>query len=133
LSPMATATIEIDDILLAQVRDMAAGENLSEWIAKACRQRLLNEGLRSAVVWERAHPAEAAEARTDEITRLLENEAEVEVRYQAEQTAQQRGGDQPTTEEIAAAERRARAFFERTDRRLAGRKDESEPLADQDD
>jgi hypothetical protein len=119
---MATATISMDSALLARVR-AAAGENLSEWIAKACRSRLLSEGVRDAVVWEREHPAEAAAARTAEAIRQLETEAEREVRYQAEQAARHRGGDgaEPTAEEIAAAEQRVRAFFERVDARFAAR------------
>ncbi|MGF6884497.1 hypothetical protein ABIA39_005732 [Nocardia sp. GAS34] len=109
----------MDNVLFAHVRK-AAGENLSEWIAKACRQRLLGEGVRSAVVWEREHPDEAAAARAAEAVRQLEADAETEVRYQADEAARHRGGDgaEPTAAEIAAAEARVRALFERTDRKL---------------
>ncbi|WP_157227440.1 hypothetical protein [Nocardia asiatica] len=110
---MATAEISMDDALFAHVQE-AAGENLSEWIAKACLHRLLSEGVRAAVVWEREHPDEAAAARAEEAARQLEVEAEAEARYQADEAARRRGGDgaEPTPEEIADAEARVRALFE---------------------
>ncbi|MEU4841816.1 hypothetical protein [Nocardia testacea] len=116
---MATATISMDDALFAHVR-AAAGEDLSEWIAKACRHRLLSEGVREAVVWEREHPAEAAAARMEEAAWHLETEAEREVQYLADQAWSERGGrgDGPTAEERADVERRVRALFEQADRRL---------------
>ncbi|MEU2040421.1 MULTISPECIES: hypothetical protein [Nocardia] len=115
---MATAEISMDDALFAHVQE-AAGENLSEWIATACLHRLLSEGVRAAVVWEREHPAEAAAARAEEAARQLEAEAEAEVRYQADEAARRRGGDgaEPTAEEVAAAEARVRVLFERADRK----------------
>ncbi len=109
----------MDDALFAHVR-AAAGEDLSGWIAKACRHRLLSEGVREAVVWEREHPAEASAARMEEAAWHLEIEAEREVQYLADQAWSERGGpgDGPTAEERADAERRARALFEQADRRL---------------
>jgi hypothetical protein len=99
---MATATISMDDALFTLV-EQAAGENLSEWIAKACRSRLLAEAARAQAEWERAHPAEAAKERAAEAARNLEAEAEQEVWHQAEEAARRRGGDhaEPTAEERA--------------------------------
>ncbi|MGW4774219.1 hypothetical protein ACWEO2_40025 [Nocardia sp. NPDC004278] len=116
---MATAIIEMDDVLFARIQQ-AAGENFSEWVSKACRSRLLTDAARDAAVWERAHPAEAARERAEEAARSLETEAEHEIQYQAEEAARRGGGDQaePTAEEIAEAERRVRVLFERADRRL---------------
>ncbi|WP_280247399.1 MULTISPECIES: hypothetical protein [Nocardia] len=121
---MATAEISMDDALFAHVLE-AAGENLSEWIATACLHRLLKQGVRAAVIWEREHPAEAAAARAEEAARQLEADAESEVRYQAEEAARRRGGDgaEPTAEEIAAAEARVRVLFERADRKLRGQQE----------
>ncbi|WP_265337339.1 hypothetical protein [Nocardia africana] len=42
---MATATISMDDALLARIQD-AGGKNLSEWIAAACRSKLLIDAAR---------------------------------------------------------------------------------------
>ncbi|WP_433734917.1 hypothetical protein ACQP0C_41645 (plasmid) [Nocardia sp. CA-129566] len=116
---MATAIIEMDDVLFTRIQQ-AAGENFSEWVSKACRSRLLADAARDAAVWEHTHPAEAAQERAEESARSLESEAEHEIQYQAEEAARRRGGDQtePTAEEIAEAEQRVRALFERADRRL---------------
>ncbi|MBF6289895.1 hypothetical protein [Nocardia cyriacigeorgica] len=116
---MAKATISMDDALFTHVRE-AAGEHLSEWIAKACRDRLLSEGVRAAIVWEREHPAEAAAARREEALWQLETEAEREVQDLAEEAWAARGGqgDGPTAQDRADAERRVRTLFERADHRL---------------
>ncbi|MGW4719462.1 hypothetical protein [Nocardia sp. NPDC004260] len=124
---MATAEISMDDALFAHVQE-AAGENLSEWIATACLHRLLKQGVRAAVVWEREHPDEAAAARAEEAVRQLEAEAESEVRYQAEEAARRRGGDgaEPTPAEIAAAEAHVRALLERADRKLRDQQEDGQ-------
>ncbi|WP_433635500.1 hypothetical protein [Nocardia sp. CA-120079] len=115
---MATATISMDDALLAQVRQ-AAGEDLSEWIVTACRSRLLSEGLRSAREWERQHPAEAAAARAEEARHCLEAEAEREVEHQAQHQARTRGDDaEPTTEDYLAAYGNVRDLLERAEQQL---------------
>lgn len=57
LSGMATATISMDDALLARIQD-AGGENLSEWIAAACRSKVLTDAAPAAREWERTHPDE---------------------------------------------------------------------------
>ncbi|WP_159850981.1 hypothetical protein [Nocardia sp. CY41] len=121
---MATAIIEMDDVLFARIQQ-EAGENFSEWVSKACRSRLLADAARDAVVWEREHPVEAARERAEEAARSLESEAEHEIQYQAEEAARRRGGDhaEPTAEEIAEAEWRVRALFERADRRLREREE----------
>lgn len=109
----------MDDLLFSYVRE-AAGENLSEWIAKACRARLLSEGVREAVVWEREHPAEAAATRAQEAAWQLEAEAEREAWCLAQETWLGRGGEGtgPAPEDRADAERRVRALFDRADQRL---------------
>lgn len=118
---MAT-TITLDDDLFAQVQQHA-GENPEAWIAKACRSQMLTESLRAHAEWERAHPEEAARERTEEASRSLEAEAEHEIQHQAEEAARRRGGEEaePTAEEVAAAEARVCALFDRTDRRLRER------------
>ncbi|WP_280335602.1 hypothetical protein [Nocardia wallacei] len=55
---MATAAISMDDHLFAHVQE-AAGDDLSAWIAAACRYRLLSDGVRDAA-------AETAAALTDD-------------------------------------------------------------------
>ena len=98
MSGMATAMISLDDVLLARIQD-AGGGNLSEWIAAACRSRLLAQAVRAAIEWERTHPAEATAARTQEAARLLEGEVERELCDQADQAACIRAGagTEPTT------------------------------------
>ncbi len=107
----------MDDALFTHVR-AAADENLSEWIAKACRQRLLSEGMREAVAWEREHPVEAAAARTTEAEWQRAVEGDQEVQYLAEQAWSESGGrgDGPTAEQRADAERRVRTLLTRADR-----------------
>ncbi len=114
----------MDDALFVHVRE-AAGENLSEWIAKACRSQLLSEGMREAAVWEQKHPAEAAAARAAEAAWQLEIEAEQEAQHLAEQAWSESGGHGkgPTAEQRADAERRVRALFARADRRLRERQE----------
>ncbi len=109
----------MDDALYIRVRE-AAGENLSEWVARACRSRLLSEGMREVAVWEQEHPAEAAAARAAEAAWQLEIEAEQEAQHLAEQAWSESGGrgEGPTAEQRADAERRARALFARADRTL---------------
>jgi hypothetical protein len=84
-SMTARTTITMDDALFAMVRE-AAGSNVSDWIAKACRSRLLAEDARALAAWQRAHPAETAEA-------YAEVEAERETRDRAEDEAARRRGD----------------------------------------
>ncbi|WP_033247441.1 hypothetical protein [Nocardia carnea] len=106
----------MDDALFVRVCE-AAGENLSEWIAKACRQRLLSESVRDAVVWEQEHPVEAAAARAAEAAWQREIEAEQEVQYLTEQAWSESGGlgDGPTAEQRADAERWVHALLARAD------------------
>ncbi|WP_156370821.1 hypothetical protein [Nocardia arizonensis] len=78
-------TITMDDALFAMVRD-AAGSNVSDWIAKACRSRLLAEDARALAAWQRTHPGETADA-------YAEAEAEREARDRADEEAARRRGD----------------------------------------
>jgi hypothetical protein len=68
---MATAIIEMDDVLFARIQQ-EAGDNFAEWVSKACRSRLLADRARDAAVWERAHPVEAARERAEDAARSLD-------------------------------------------------------------
>jgi hypothetical protein len=81
---MTRTTITMDDALYAMVKD-AAGPNVSEWIAKACRSRLLADDARAWAAWERAHPEETA-------ARRAESETEREARYLGDE-GRRRNGD----------------------------------------
>lgn len=122
---MATATISMNDVLLAQVR-AAAGEDLSAWIAAACHARLLAESAHAAREWEWAHPSEAAAARAAEAARQLEFEAEREVTDHAEAAARHRGGEgtEPATADYLAAYRHVRALLEQAEQQLRERTDD---------
>ncbi|WP_280376563.1 hypothetical protein [Nocardia wallacei] len=97
---MATTTISMDDHLFAQIQE-AAGDDLSAWIAAACRDRLLSDGVRTAVVWEKQDPA-AADPEHARVAWLRCGGH----------------GAGPTDTEITVAEQRVRALFARADRRL---------------
>ncbi|MBC7299908.1 MAG: hypothetical protein H5T78_03020 [Nocardia sp.] len=116
---MATITISLDDALLARIQD-AGGANLSEWIAAACRSRLLAQATRAAIDWERTHPVEAAAARTQEATHVLEGEVERELSDQAEQAARTRAGagTEPTTTDYLTAYGQVRALLEQGEQQL---------------
>ncbi|GAB2451963.1 hypothetical protein [Nocardia tengchongensis] len=116
---MATATISFDDALLAQVH-RAAGENLSTWVAAACRARLLTEAAATAQEWEATHPADAADARTADAAQVLEGEVEREISEQAEQVARARAGagTEPTTADYLAAYGHVRALLDQGERQL---------------
>ncbi len=122
MSGMAAMTISLDDTLLAQVRH-SAGEDISGWIAKACRSRLLAEACRAESDWEREHPEEAAKARTELARQYLEVEAEQHARQLAEQAWQRRGGDGegPSAQDREDAEVSARALLEQAERQLIDR------------
>ncbi|OBF66246.1 hypothetical protein A9X06_06935 [Mycobacterium sp. 852002-51759_SCH5129042] len=115
---MATATISMDDALLARIQD-AGGQNLSEWIAAACRSKLLTDAARAAREWERTHPDEAA-ARTQDAVRVLESEAEREIVQHADQAAHTRGGvgTEPGIVDYLAAYAHVRALLEQAEQRL---------------
>ncbi|MCC3318343.1 hypothetical protein [Nocardia africana] len=116
---MATATISMDDALLARIQD-AGGKNLSEWIAAACRSKLLIDAARAAREWERTHADEAAAARTQDAVRVLESEAEREIVEHAEQAAHTRGGvgTEPGIVDYLAAYGHVRAQLEQAEQRL---------------
>ncbi|WP_280453991.1 hypothetical protein [Nocardia brasiliensis] len=116
---MATATISIDDTLLTRIQE-AAGGRLSEWIASACRARLLNDATCAAQEWELNHPAEAAAARTQDAVHVLQGEVEREVREQAEDAARIRAGvgTEPTGSDYLAAYSDVRAMFEQAEQKL---------------
>ncbi|MFC9894786.1 hypothetical protein ACFVMC_13940 [Nocardia sp. NPDC127579] len=118
---MATATISIDDALLAQVQQ-AAGDDLSGWIATACLSRLLRQGVESARAWEQQHPAQAGAARAEDARHVLEAEAEREIDAHAHTAAAQaRGVDaRPTTEDYLAAYGHVRVLLERAEQQLRG-------------
>ncbi|MEU4183610.1 hypothetical protein AB0H76_39075 [Nocardia sp. NPDC050712] len=59
-------TITLDDRLAEQVRDAATQDprargNVSEWLAKAARSRMLAEEARALAKWQRDHPEETSE------------------------------------------------------------------------
>ncbi|WP_069162844.1 hypothetical protein [Nocardia altamirensis] len=116
---MATATISIDDTLLARIQESDGG-NLSDWIAVACRARLFTDAARAACEWERTHPAEAAAARAADAVHLLEGEAEREISEQAEHAARTRAGvgTAPTTADYLAAYGHVRALLEQGEQQL---------------
>lgn len=118
---MVTATISMDDQLFAHVQQ-AAGGDISAWIAAACRNRLLSDGVRTAVVWDH-QPSPAENHRL----RGRVTEAERETRAFAEDAWHQRGGhdDEPADPRIADAEQRVQALFERVDRRLRDQHEDS--------
>jgi hypothetical protein len=75
-------TVTLDDQLAELVRSAAAEDpkakgNVSEWIARACRSRMLAEEARALAEWQRAHPEETA-------AMYAEREAEHEAMYAAE-------------------------------------------------
>jgi hypothetical protein len=80
-------TITMDDRLYALVRE-AAGGNVSEWIARAARSRLLAEDARAMAEWDRMHPEGRAAWHTDV-------EAEREARWASEEAERKRHGDAP--------------------------------------
>lgn len=58
-------TVTLDDQLAALVRwcaadDQKAKGNVSEWITKACRSRILTEEARALAKWDRDHPTQTA-------------------------------------------------------------------------
>lgn len=56
-------TVTLDDLLAEQIRDAAtdtAGGNVSEWVSKACRSRMLAEEARALAAWQREHPEQTA-------------------------------------------------------------------------
>ncbi|WP_107661106.1 hypothetical protein [Nocardia suismassiliense] len=120
---MATTTIAVplDDSLLALVRNAAGETSVDEWIAKACRDRLLHDELHHLRRWENEHPDEAARERAAEAQRILEHEAETEVCVHAEKAAQQRGGPgtEPTHADYAEAVRHVRDLLAQAERRLS--------------
>ncbi|MBF6370297.1 hypothetical protein IU469_32005 [Nocardia puris] len=97
---------------MAQVEAAADGD-LSGWIARACRSRLLSEQCRAVAEWEREHPVEAAAARAQHTRELLEVEAEQYARFLAEQIWRDRGGhgDEQGAGDRADAEVRARTLL----------------------
>jgi hypothetical protein len=75
-------TVTLDDHLADLVRQFAADDprangNVSEWVAGACRSRMLSEEARALAAWHRAHPEETAAF-------YAEREAEHEAMYAAE-------------------------------------------------
>lgn len=112
---MATTTISLDDALLAQIRE-AAGANLSDWIARACRSHLLAEACRAETSWARKHPEEAALAAAEQSRQYLETEAEQYAQNLAEQLWKQRGGhgDGPSPQDRTQAEDAARRLLDET-------------------
>ncbi|WP_280390827.1 hypothetical protein [Nocardia brasiliensis] len=114
---MATATISLDDALMAQVRE-AAGDDLSAWIARACLARLLAAAARKGREWELAH-SELAAARAEDAVRALEAEAEREITDHAHTLADSRGqGTAPTTADFLAAHRHVRELLDRAEEQL---------------
>ncbi|MRH92303.1 hypothetical protein GFY24_33540 [Nocardia sp. SYP-A9097] len=116
---MATATISIDDALLARIRESDGGD-LSAWIAAACRSLLLSDAARAAREWERTHPAEAAAAHAEEAVRVLAGAVEREISEQAEHTARTRAGAsaEPTTVDYLAAYGHVRALLDQAEAQL---------------
>ncbi|MFR9754043.1 hypothetical protein ACL02S_23800 [Nocardia sp. 004] len=115
---MATATISIDDALMAQVRE-AAGDDLSTWIARACLAQLLTAAARAGRDWELAHPELAAAARAEDAVRALEAEAEHEITEHAHALADSRvQGTAPTTADYLAAHRHVRELLDRAEEQL---------------
>ncbi|WP_194838508.1 hypothetical protein [Nocardia sp. XZ_19_369] len=118
---MATATISLDDALMAQVLE-AAGDNLSAWIARACRSLLLSEEAKAIREWELTHPDQAAKDRAQDATQLLESEAEREVTDHAHTLAHNRSHHtEPTTADYLAAYRHVRELLERAEEQLRQR------------
>ncbi|MGS2807721.1 MULTISPECIES: hypothetical protein [Nocardia] len=99
---MATATISIDDALLARIQD-AGGGNLSEWIVAACRSKLLTDA-----------------ARAEDAVHVLEGEAEREIVEHAEHAAHTRAGTgtEPATVDYLAAYGHVRALLEQAEQQL---------------
>lgn len=68
LSGMTTEfVVTLDDQLAEMVRsyataDSKANGNVSDWIASACRSRMLAEDARALALWELQHPNETAAA-----------------------------------------------------------------------
>ncbi|MGN2635011.1 hypothetical protein ACTD5D_02210 [Nocardia takedensis] len=113
------ATISIDDALLARIRE-SGGENLSEWIAAACRSKLLTDAAHAAHEWERTHPDEAAAARAEDAVHVLEGEVEREIIEHAEHAARTRAGagTEPATVDYLAAYGHVRALLEQAEQQL---------------
>ncbi|MFE3280058.1 hypothetical protein [Nocardia sp. NPDC059239] len=84
-------TVTLDDHLAELVRSFAAEDpkakgNVSDWVAGACRSRMLSEEARAQAKWDREHPEERE-------AYYAEREAEHEAMYAAERVAQAHPGD----------------------------------------
>lgn len=67
-------TITMDDYTYALVK-AASGGNISEWLTKAARKRLLADEARAVAVWQRQHPEETAQRYAEAEAELAEAEA----------------------------------------------------------
>ncbi|MEV0344053.1 hypothetical protein AB0H49_34090 [Nocardia sp. NPDC050713] len=75
-------TVTLGDQLAELIRTYAAEDprakgNVSDWVARACRSRMLAEEARALAQWQREHPEETAEF-------YREREAEHEAMHAAE-------------------------------------------------